>query len=67
MRFVVDYSVYKCRKPVCYPVTKEFREKLFDTLKGAYEQAKEQKQEEMKGSVSNEAREQIPEMDTPLR
>ena len=57
-------SVYQ---DVCYPITKEFREKLFDTLKAAYEQAKEQKKEEAKGFVSNDARGQMPEMDTPLR
>ena len=57
-------SVYQ---DVCYPITKEFREKLYDTLKEAYEQAKEQKQEEARGSVSNDVREQIPDKDTPLR
>lgn len=57
-------SVYQ---DVCYPITKEFREKLYDTLKEAYEQAKEQKQEEARGFVSNGAREQVPDKNTPLR
>lgn len=52
---------------VCYPITKEFREKLYDTLKEAYEQAKEQKQEEARGYASNDTREQVPDKDTPLR
>lgn len=57
-------SVYQ---DVCYPITKEFREKLYDTLKEAYEQAKEQKQEEARGSVSNDTREQVPDKNKPLR
>ncbi len=57
-------SVYQ---DVCYPITKEFREKLYDTLKDAYEQAKEQKQEEARGSASNDTREQVLDKDTPLR
>lgn len=57
-------SVYQ---DVCYPITKEFREKLYDTLKEAYEQAREQKQEEVRGSASNDTREQVPDKDTPLR
>ncbi|MBO5143645.1 MAG: SpoVG family protein [Clostridia bacterium] len=57
-------SVYQ---DVCYPITKEFREKLYDTLKEAYEQAKEQKQEEARGAASNDTREQVPDKDTPLR
>lgn len=57
-------SVYQ---DVCYPITKEFREKLYDTLKDTYEQAKEQKQEEARGSASNDTREQVPDKDTPLR
>lgn len=57
-------SVYQ---DVCYPITKEFREKLYDTLKDAYELAKEQKQEEARGSASNDTREQVPDKDTPIR
>ena len=36
-------------------------------IKRAYERAKEQKQEEARGSVSNDTREQVPDKDTPLR
>lgn len=57
-------SVYQ---DVCYPITKEFREKLYESLKEAYEQTKEQKQEETRGSVSNDTREQVSDKDTPLR
>lgn len=57
-------SVYQ---DVCYPITKEFREKLYDTLKEAYEQAKEQKQEEARDSVGKDVKEQIPSKATPFR
>lgn len=57
-------SVYQ---DVCYPITKEFREKLFGELIGTYELEKEQKQEKVKGSISTENKEKIPELESPLR
>lgn len=57
-------SVYQ---DVCYPITKEFREKLYDTLKETYEQAKVQQQENAKNHVSQKSKEQTPTKDTPFR
>ena len=63
----VDENGKSVYQDVCYPITKEFREKLYDTVKDAYKQAKEQKQEEPKGFVSNKGRDQALDKDTLLR
>lgn len=52
---------------VCYPITKEFREKLYGELVEVYHQEKEQKKEASIGTTSNELKEKTPEMESPLR
>lgn len=43
---------------VCYPVTKEFREKLYDEIQREYEKALEKKQEQVRDKAENQANEQ---------
>ena len=38
---------------ICYPVTKDFREKLYSELERAYEEAKEKQQEQAKEQKQN--------------
>ena len=57
-------SVYQ---DVCYPITKEFREKLFDALIGTYELEKEQQKENAKSSISQGANDKAHGKDTPFR
>lgn len=44
---------------VCYPVTKDFREKLYSEIVSKYEKAKEQNQERAKEAAQNQAKEQF--------
>ena len=41
-------------KDICYPVTKEFREKLYGEIERAYQEAKEKKKEESKDTNSQD-------------
>ena len=55
---------------VCYPVTKEFREKLYAEIIDAYEKAKEKQKEESQNRAEEKAKDgfaNAPEKDTPFR
>ena len=59
---------------VCYPITKEFREKLYTEIVNQYEIAKSKKEEQALGSAKNQAQSQAKDQfmkadgkDLPLR
>ncbi len=60
-------SVYQ---DVCYPVTKEFREKLYTEIIAVYEREKEKQEEESQNRAEEKAKgsfTKAPEKDTPFR
>ncbi len=54
----VDEQGKAVYQDVCYPVTKDFREKLYSEIVSQYEKAKEQNQERAKEAAQNQAKEQ---------
>ena len=60
---------------VCYPVTKEFREKLYGEVMKTYEEEKEKKQEEQKETEKDKEKDKeksgqfqgSPDRETPFR
>lgn len=54
----VDEQGKAIYQDVCYPVTKEFREKLYDEIINQYQKAKEQKESKSKEEAENQAKEQ---------
>lgn len=53
-----DEHVKAVYQDVCYPVTKEFREKLYGKIVEEYEKAKEQSETKAKAVAENQAKEQ---------
>ena len=53
-----DESGKDIYQDICYPVTKEFREKLYSEIERAYEEAKEKQQEEAKEQSQKQGNEQ---------
>ncbi len=51
---------------VCYPVTKEFRQKLYDEIEAAYEKAKEKNRSHVKEKAKYEPRQES-DRETPFR
>ena len=54
----VDEQGKAIYQDVCYPVTKEFREKLYEKVLAEYERAKEKKQEQSEKSAGEKKEEQ---------
>ena len=55
---------------VCYPVTKEFREKLYAEIIAAYEREKEKQKEQSQSRAEEKAKDgfvKAPEKETPFR
>lgn len=48
---------------ICYPVTKEFREKLYSEIERAYAEAKEKQQEQAKEQSQKQGKEQSQDKD----